>query len=569
MVLQRPPFAALLLLSAVASSLGAIFSLRRRETPGAIPLSVIMVAAGWWAVAYTFQLASVTQGAKLFWWQVKYLGIAGIPTAFLVFVLQYTGETQWVTRRTVGLLSVVPVAHLALVWTNHQHHFYVSHATLETASGLVMLDTPIATGFWLVVGYNYLLLLVGTFLVFRMFAVTDHLFRSQTAAMLIGVSAPWLSNVLFVLNIRPAGIDITPLAFIITGIALLWAVFRHELLEIVPIPRDLAREALLETITDATFVVDENGNVVDINPAGRQIAVDEVTNPIGRPLERVFPELDELLARDRSVVTTHEEVEIKRTDENRYFDLQVSPLQGHNGHRGHIVILRDITDRARHRQRLEVMNRVLRHDIRNDINLILAHADEVLNGNGDCEERVDRIKDLAFDVVELSERARTAGESLGSTDVLDTIDLVPVIERHLDELRRDYPAADISQDLPVEGVVWAHPLIDSAVKNVIENALEHNNRDEPTLAVSIRDDADDFLDLRIVDNGPGIPDIEREVIRSGTETQVQHSSGLGLWLTNWIISESGGDVSFADNDPQGTILTVRLRDAGTEQPVET
>ncbi len=569
MVLQRPPFAGLLLLSAVASGLGAIFALRRRETPGAIPLSVIMVAAGWWAVAYTFQLASTTLGAKLFWWQVKYVGIAVIPTAFLVFVLQYIGQSEWVNRRTIGLLSIGPLVNLGLVWTNHQHHFYVSHATLETANGLVMLDTPIAIGFWLVVVYNYLLLLLGAVLVFRMFAVTDHLFRSQTAAMLIGVAAPWLSNVLFILDIRPAGIDITPLAFIITGMALLWAVFRHELLEIVPIPRDLTREALLDTITDATVVVDENGMVVDINPAGRELAA-EVSDPIGRHLDRVYPELDALVERGRSETTTHEEVEIGRTDGNRYFDVQVSPLQGVTGPRGHIVILHDITGRARHRQRLEVMNRVLRHDIRNDINLILAHADEVLNGNGECEERVDRIKDLAFDVVDLSERARTAGESLGREDVLDTIDLVPVIEQHLDELRRDYPDADIAHDLPGEAIVWAHPLIDSAVNNVIENALEHNNRDTPTLAVSIRDgDEDDFVDLQIADNGPGIPSVEREVIRSGTETQVQHSSGLGLWLTNWIISESGGDVSFADNDPRGTVLTVRLRDAGTERPAKT
>lgn len=563
MVLQTPPYLGLLVLAAVASVLGAAFSYRRRETQGAIPLAGIMGFAAVWIVAYGLQLASVSLDAKLFWWQVKYIGIAAVPTMWLVFALEYTGHDRWLTPRVLALLFVVPTVQQVVVWTNPLHHWFVEPGTLEQVHGFVRLANPVEAGFWVFVAYHYLLLLLGAILVLRLFRSTESLYRSQSAAILLGVAMPWVANGLFLLDVRPAGLDLTPFGFIVTGLTLSWAVHRAELLDLVPVPRELARKGLLESISDATFVVDDHLNVVELNPAAEALVADDLDGTVGRPVTRVLPELADVFEGGLADGVDRQEVILKRRHGTQVVDVRVSPLRrGAGTVRGYILIVRDVTDRARHRQRLEVMNRVLRHDIRNDINLILAHAQALSEGDDQAAHRVERIKEIAFDVVSLSDRARTFERTLGGEVERERVDLVPVVESLLDSVRGEYPDVAIETDLPSTAPVYADPLIESAVKNLVENAIEHNDRDDRWVSVGVdpRDDGG-WVVLEVADNGPGIPPDERQVIERGRETQVQHSSGLGLWLINWIITESGGEVAFAERDPRGTRVTIRLRNA--------
>ena len=80
--------------------------------------------------------------------------------------------------------------------------------------------------------------------------------------------------------------------------------------------------------------------------------------------------------------------------------------------------------------------------------------------------------------------------------------------------------------------------------------------------------------MAVADNGPGIPESERRVFTEGTETPLSHGSGLGLWLTEWIVTRSNGHLCFEENDPRGTVVRVRLREtepasARTEPAVST
>ena len=108
--------------------------------------------------------------------------------------------------------------------------------------------------------------------------------------------------------------------------------------------------------------------------------------------------------------------------------------------------------------------------------------------------------------------------------------------------------------------MFAIDLVDSALRNVLENAAEHNDQPDPEVAVTVTRDADRHGDIivEIADNGPGLPDREQEVIEAGTETALKHSSGLGLWIAYWTISNSGGAITFTENTPRGSVITVRL-----------
>ena len=219
-------------------------------------------------------------------------------------------------------------------------------------------------------------------------------------------------------------------------------------------------------------------------------------------------------------------------------------------------------------RQLTILNRVLRHDIRTNANIIQGNANLLTSDAVDTDEKADAIKRQATDLVELGEQARDIERVLidGESD-RDERDLSSLVETCCEQVRQDHPSAEVDVSLPPTLTVAAHPLLDSAVANVVENAVEH--KDKPTPRVEIESavvsrDGTDFVDLRIADNGPGIDEAEVEVLKRGYETDLEHTSGLGLWLVSWIVARSGGEVRFDENDPEGSVVTLRLR-RGTDR----
>ena len=150
-----------LVVAAMLSAAIAVFAWRRRRVQGAIPLAVLALAAGTWSLGYAGELSSADLATSLIWAKAQYLGIGAVPVAWLALALQYTRHDQWLTRRTILLLALMPLATLLLAWTNEQHHL------IWRTIGLSQGDTPsvlaITHGpwFWGYIGYSYLCLLAG------------------------------------------------------------------------------------------------------------------------------------------------------------------------------------------------------------------------------------------------------------------------------------------------------------------------------------------------------------------------------------------------------------------------
>jgi len=238
-------------------------------------------------------------------------------------------------------------------------------------------------------------------------------------------------------------------------------------------------------------------------------------------------------------------------------------------------------------QRLEVLYRVLRHDLRNQLSVVLTYADVV--ADSDVDDHVTAaarsILDAGRRLEALSERARQIETALEADQETRPVELSAVVTEVTADLREAYPDVEIATSAPDEA--WAHalPSIRLAVENACENACEHNDADDPRVEVSVEtvgesrtgrsddrsavDGAGDRSDesdhatagrvrIAIADNGPGIPEQERRAIREGRETDLEHASGLGLWLIYWVVDGSGGDLRFADRDPRGTVVEIDL-----------
>jgi signal transduction histidine kinase len=224
---------------------------------------------------------------------------------------------------------------------------------------------------------------------------------------------------------------------------------------------------------------------------------------------------------------------------------------------GHIIAT-DVTDRKQYVRRLEVLNRVLRHDLRNQANIINGYAGMLLDENPESR-KAEQIRETTNELVELGERVRETEHALDhGSETEGPIVLTEVLRNCVDQAQDVYPNADIRTELKGNIQVCANDQIDSVFDNVIQNAIEHNDSDTPLVSVTVTTDDPHFVTVEISDDGPGLPERERQVLERGTETQLKHSLGLGLALVNWIVVDSGGKVMIDDNDPQGSIITIDL-----------
>ncbi|MEZ3142584.1 histidine kinase N-terminal 7TM domain-containing protein [Halobaculum sp. MBLA0143] len=225
-----------------------------------------------------------------------------------------------------------------------------------------------------------------------------------------------------------------------------------------------------------------------------------------------------------------------------------------------LVNIRDVTERQRYEQRLRVLNRVLRHDLRNDANVVLGYADLLLKSDLDpaVRERAEAVRRKANRLVELGEQAREVDRTLhaegGETHRIQLDDVVDSVAWRA---RETYPEAQVDTECEGECAALGNDLVDSALWHLVSNGIEHNDSAEPWVRVSV-ESTDDWVRVTVTDDGPGIPESERNVLEHGTETALEHGSGLGLWLVKWITDSVGGDVSFAERDPRGSIVTVEL-----------
>jgi len=226
---------------------------------------------------------------------------------------------------------------------------------------------------------------------------------------------------------------------------------------------------------------------------------------------------------------------------------------------GGIAVYTDLTVPHRRERRLEVLNRLLRHNIRNSLTVVAGAAEEI-QAEGDNEAAASLIESGTNDLLKLSEEAadiqRTLSESLPENPMVDCVEIV---EGVVESARECYPLAEVQTALPAKLSVRATDRLGPAVEALVENAIVHCDG-EARVYLSVERICDgEWVDLRIADNGAGIPAAERAVITGDADiTATQHGSGLGLWLVKWTVERYGGSLFFEESDAGGTLVRLRL-----------
>lgn len=244
-----------------------------------------------------------------------------------------------------------------------------------------------------------------------------------------------------------------------------------------------------------------------------------------------------------------------------WIKLDIAPVEDEHGEVSNFVGFQaDITDRKIRERRLEVLTRVLHHNLRNKMNVILGHISILLDDSGSAQtsQSVRAMQDAATNLLSLSETVGHIQRTLDAETPPHEISVAEHLRRVMSALRDQYPDTTIDLTLPKADPFHVDASgIGTALEEAIENAIKHNDTSEPRVDITVRRPSDDWIEIDITDNGPGIPDQEINVLEEG-ETTLTHGDRLGLWLMYWIVSRAGGTLSITNKDTEGTELSIAI-----------
>lgn len=223
---------------------------------------------------------------------------------------------------------------------------------------------------------------------------------------------------------------------------------------------------------------------------------------------------------------------------------------------------------AHQRARLSVLNRVLRHNLRNEATIIMGNAREIASRTeGTLADRAETVAERTAGLVGLGEKARQIDETIGDEVEYADVDLGSTLHTLADSTRQRDVAVECAVDTAdTVGVRTNENILDNVLQEAVDNAVEHRTDEPVRLRLGARRRPDGGVDVTVADDGPGIPEQERRTLDSTEETALEHTSGLGLWLVNWGAMALGGDVAFEDNEQGGTTVRVGLPATPADRP---
>jgi len=330
-----------LLASAVVMAAVGIYAWRQRRVSGAGPVAVISATAAVWSLTNALEMAGTDLPTKLFWANVQYVCYGTLPLASLALALDYVGQGQWLTRRRLAWLTVVPIVTLVLIWTDPLHGLMRQNVYLDAAGSFSVIGKTYGPWFWVFALYSYGLLSVAVYLLVQALRRASPFYRGQPLILLTALCMPLVWNVLYSFGFSPVPRhDIAPAVVCLSGIVAAWGLFRFRLLDIVPI----ARDAVIEDMDSGVIVLDQQQRVVDLNSRAQRILDYPAARAIGRQAEEVFDAWPDLAGLYRDSAARAETVlEVGGTPHT--YESHISPLIDRDGQKiGRVIILHDITE---------------------------------------------------------------------------------------------------------------------------------------------------------------------------------------------------------------------------------
>jgi PAS domain S-box-containing protein len=574
--MQATPFTLPLLAAAAISAAVAVLAWRRRPSPGARAFSATMFLVILNILVSLFLLGSTTLDSFLFWVKMSFLGGA-LGVAWLGFTLRYDGRSLRDVTRIAALAAVEPAVVFVLAWFNDLHHLLwtqVTAAPVTAPGALLRVDTRLGPLFWVWSVYQYALLLSGVVILLRRLFRVPSAYRGQTVVVLVAMAVPWTANVLFLVGRTPVtGVDLTPFAFALSGIALFLALYRFRLLDLVPIPRSL----VLEASPNGALVLDGRGRLVDINAAAEAILGCSARDVLGADGTQVLPALSSAAS------GCDVELAFVRDGVERSYDLHVAPLRKRMGK---LALLIDVTDRKRMTTRLLQAQKMdtlglmaggIAHDFNNLLTGILGNLsivrdqagqpDSIAEPLAQAELAARRAAGLTHNLLTFSRNGSPAPTCVNLSQSVDlTLQSIAELVPPSVTIARDYAPG-------LWNVLIDQVQLGQLVINLVVNARDAMNGTGTLTIRTSNVDVDEWFVqthpdarsgehalLQVTDTGGGMTDTVRQHLFEPffTTKPVGHGTGLGLAVVHGAVQQAGGWIIVDTAAGEGTTFSTYL-----------
>jgi len=280
---------------------------------------------------------------------------------------------------------------------------------------------------------------------------------------------------------------------------------------------------------------------------------DETRDAVADALRRVYREREP--AECEATLLT-------RSGERVPYRLALGPVVDGDEAVGAVGVGEDRTEASLREERLAVLTRVLRHNFRNDLNVVTGFTERAIEAVDDPElsRELERVVDTADRLLRVGETSRQVERLLADRPAPGPVDLADAVDEALASLPGELrEGADIEVDVPDGVTVSAIGYLAEAIAELVDNAIRHSEAERPRVEISAAElPSESWASLVVADDGPGIPPAERSVL-TGEETPLEHASGLGLWYVNWIVSAGGGSFDIGSASAGGTRVEIELR----------
>lgn len=397
--------------------LTAIYVGRHYPKPSTLPMVLALMAVVLWDLGYLFSLGAEGFSAKIFWTKFQYLSAAFVPPLWFLVVWRYT-QHRLKNHRSLLLIFALPLLTITFAWTNQFHGLLWQEAAIHSHLGFSVLETGRGPWWFVDTLYSYSLILGGVYLLLRDTIGLPSIYKKQTLVLLTGVSVPVAGNLSYLMGLTHH-LDLAPLTFSITGLIFAWGVSHYRLFGVIPV----ARSKLLDEMNLGTLVMDKEGLLLSVNPAGCSVLGCGQAD-IGEPIDELLvdhPKLLDYLSRREE---TQEEIAISTGSETSYFDFKLTPLESEKGHTsGWLAQFYDITPRVEAEQRLREVT----------IETMEALARTVEAKDAYTRKHLNRVEDYSLQLAERLGVPEERREQLRFAAVLHDIGKVRVPDRILNK----------------------------------------------------------------------------------------------------------------------------------------
>lgn len=543
-----------------AASAGAAFLLRylyrQRGKSGANWFMGNMASVAVFCLAYGVALLVFDPTVRVALAAVAFVCVCFMGPFFLAFGLDYTGRGNLIRTPLFGAVAAVPLLSVALAATNPAHGLVWTDFGFDPVFGLATATYTVqpwgAFAFLFSIGTAGVgsLLLIGAILSY------GPLYRREATAVILSTVPPSVGVSLWLFGVGSVPqLHLTAPLMVIHVSLDAYAFVGTHMFETNPATQRMAEQTGLDSLSDPVFILDTNERIVRVNDRVEALFLDPSSASLPVSLESVLGVTLETL-RERGEITVG-------TEGGGTFAASFTDLTDPVGESvGSMIVLYDVTEERQRGQQLGVLNRVLRHNLRNETMVINGYAELLKATVNDSTQATQ-----AGMVAAASGRLNSIAEKAREFEDVQERDVRPEslsMESVVGDVARTRSAAHAEATVawtvdPADHRIRADRRVLSVLlDNLIENAIVHSDAPEPTVrvAVSGATEADGETRIEIRDDNDRIPEHEVETLRAGEETALRHGQGIGLWIAYWCTRKLRGEIRFEYDD--GNVLTIVL-----------